>query len=136
LKIPSKFDFRLGFSDFNKTFLLWVQYMEIYLWCFFEDFYITYSLKSFLKGHVLNLKSQFLRWNILAPFEQQNICREEFWKSILHKSFKTNVRISTNFDEWKQQVFPFFRHVWIHSSSRVIWMLWPLGVKFSPISGH
>jgi hypothetical protein len=28
---------------------------------FFEDFYITYSLKSFLKGHVLNWKSQFLR---------------------------------------------------------------------------
>jgi hypothetical protein len=28
---------------------------------FLKDFYITYSLKSFLKGHVLNLKSQFLR---------------------------------------------------------------------------
>jgi hypothetical protein len=33
--------------------------MEMYLWCFFKDFYITYSLKSFLKGHVLNYKSQF-----------------------------------------------------------------------------
>jgi hypothetical protein len=34
LKIPSKFDFRLEFSDFDKIFLLRFQNMEMYLWCF------------------------------------------------------------------------------------------------------
>ena len=33
--------------------------MEIYLWFLYEDFYIAYSLKLFLKDHVLNQKSQF-----------------------------------------------------------------------------
>jgi hypothetical protein len=42
----------------------------------------------------------------------------------LHKSFKTNVRIYTNFDECKQQVLLSIKHVGIHSSSR-IWMLQP-----------
>jgi hypothetical protein len=39
-------------------------------------------------------------------------------------SFKTNVRIYTNFDEWKQPVLLSIRHFWIHSSSR-IWMPQP-----------
>jgi hypothetical protein len=72
------------------------------------------SLKSFLKDHILNFKSQFLKQNILALFGQWNICKEEFWKSILLKYFKTNIRIYTNFDEWNQQVCVSKRHVWIH----------------------
>jgi hypothetical protein len=53
LKIPSKFDFRLGFSDFKKIFFaMSSKYGNLFM-VFFKDFYNTYSLKSFLKGHVL-----------------------------------------------------------------------------------
>jgi hypothetical protein len=41
----------------------------------FTDFYITYSLKSFFEGSCFELEKS------------------------LHKSFKTNARIYTNFDE-------------------------------------
>jgi hypothetical protein len=42
---------------------------------------------------------------MLAPFEQYNICRDEFWKSTLQKFIETNVRIYTNFDEWNNKSF-------------------------------
>jgi hypothetical protein len=54
MKIPSKFDFRLGFSDFDKSFFAMSSKYGNLNMVFFEDFYITYSLKSFLKNHVLN----------------------------------------------------------------------------------
>jgi hypothetical protein len=54
LKIPSTFDFWLEFSDFNKIFFaMSSKYGNLFM-VFFYDFYITYLLKSFLKGHVLN----------------------------------------------------------------------------------
>jgi hypothetical protein len=47
LKIPSKFDFRLEFSDFDKIFLLWVQNMEICLWCFSQIFILLIHWSHF-----------------------------------------------------------------------------------------
>jgi hypothetical protein len=105
-------------------FLLWVQNMEIYLWCVLKIFIllihcwrvIFWTRKVSFWGekylHLLNNRmyversSENLHWQIF---------------------FNTNVRIYTSFDEWKQQVLP-IRYVWIHSSSR-IWMPQPLGVK-------
>jgi hypothetical protein len=49
-------------------------------------------------------------------------------KSIVHKSFKTNIKIFINFDQWNQQVLSFKRHAWIHSSSK-IWKPRPLGIQ-------
>jgi hypothetical protein len=44
----------LGLSDFHKIFFaMSSKYGNVFM-VFFIDFYITYSLKSFLKGHVLN----------------------------------------------------------------------------------
>jgi hypothetical protein len=44
----------LGFSDFDKIiFAMSSKYGNLFI-VIFKDFYITYSLKSFLKGHVLN----------------------------------------------------------------------------------
>jgi hypothetical protein len=54
MKITSKFDSTLGFSDFDKIFFAMSSKYENLYMVFFEDFYITYSLKSFLKDHVLN----------------------------------------------------------------------------------
>jgi hypothetical protein len=54
LKIPSKLDFKLEFTDFDKNFFAMnSKYGNIFI-VFFKDFYITYSLKSFLKDYVLN----------------------------------------------------------------------------------
>jgi hypothetical protein len=54
LKIPFKLFFRLGFSDFNKFFFAMNSKDGNVFMAFFKDFNITYSLKSFLKGHFLN----------------------------------------------------------------------------------
>jgi hypothetical protein len=44
----------LGFHDFNKIFFVMSsKYGNVFMMGF-KDFCITYSLKSFLKGHVLN----------------------------------------------------------------------------------
>ena len=94
----------------------------------FKDFYITFSLKSFLKGHIWTRKVSFWGKTYLYLLNNRIFVERSFEKSIAHKSFKTNVRIHTNFNEWKQYVFLSIRHVWIHSSSR-IWMLQPQGIK-------
>jgi hypothetical protein len=52
LKILHKFDIRLKFSDINKiVFVMNSKYGNSNM-AFFKDFYVTYSLKSFLKGYV------------------------------------------------------------------------------------
>jgi hypothetical protein len=48
VKFSSKFSFRLGFSDFNKIFFaMSSKYGNVFM-LFLKDFYINYSLKSFL----------------------------------------------------------------------------------------
>jgi hypothetical protein len=46
-KFPSKFNFRLGFSDFDKIFLLWIQSIEIYLWYFLMIFILLIHWSHF-----------------------------------------------------------------------------------------
>jgi hypothetical protein len=49
-----KFGFRLNVGDIYKTiFAMSLKHENIFM-VFFTNFYIAYSLKSFLKGHVLN----------------------------------------------------------------------------------
>jgi hypothetical protein len=54
LEIPSKFDFRLGFIDFDKIYFAMNSKYGFLFMVFIKDFYITYSLKFFLNGHILN----------------------------------------------------------------------------------
>jgi hypothetical protein len=61
LKIPSKFNFRLNFSDFYRNSFAMSLKFKILFMVFFTDFHIVYLVKSFFKGHVLNKKIQFLR---------------------------------------------------------------------------
>jgi hypothetical protein len=100
---------KLGFSDFNKIFWLWVQYMEIFLLCFSKVFILLILMMS-----VFEIKHTRTFWTI-------EYLLEGIWKFILKKYFKTNMRIYTEIGEWKQQVFLSIGHVWIHSSSK-IWM--------------
>jgi hypothetical protein len=113
-----------------RFFFIWILNMEIYLCHFFKDFYDNYSLNSFLKGHVLNLEKLVFEMKLICTFRKIEYLRWEFQNSILHKSFKTHIRIYTNFDEWKQQVLLSIKHIGIHSSSK-IWMPQPLGVNRS-----
>jgi hypothetical protein len=50
----SKFYFKLEFSNFHKIFFAMNSKYGYLFMVFSKDFYITYSLKSFLKGHVWN----------------------------------------------------------------------------------
>jgi hypothetical protein len=54
MEILTKLDFKLNISDFNKdSFVMNSNYGNLFM-VFSEDSYFTYSLKSFLKSHVMN----------------------------------------------------------------------------------
>jgi hypothetical protein len=56
--------------------------------------------KNNFSSHKLPKQQSTSFWSIgILGVKQWNICREGFLKSILHKSFKTNIKIYTNFDE-------------------------------------
>jgi hypothetical protein len=53
MEILTKLDFKLNISDFNKdSFVMNSNYGNLFM-VFSEDSYFTYSLKSFLKSHVM-----------------------------------------------------------------------------------
>jgi hypothetical protein len=119
LKIPSKFGFRLEFSDFNKIFFVMSsKYGNLFMVSFWRFLYYLFTKVIFEESY-FELEKSVFEMNHTCTFWTIEYIREEFWKSIQHKSFKTNLRIYTNFDEWKQQVLLSIKHIWIHSSSKI-----------------
>jgi hypothetical protein len=61
LKIPSKFDFRLGFSDFDKIFFaMSLKYGNLFMVFFKEFFYYLLGLRDATHNRWRALKDQIL----------------------------------------------------------------------------
>jgi hypothetical protein len=88
----------------TRFFLLWIQNMEIYLWCILIKKLYYLFIEAIFEGSCFELKKVNFWSETYLHLLNYRIFIEEFWKSTLQKSFKTNIRIYTNFDEWKQQV--------------------------------
>jgi hypothetical protein len=106
-------------TNFNIQYLpcsMWFSPIQVYI-LIVTKYYLLHILDKIFEGSCFEREKSIFEMKHTCTFWTTKCL---FWKSILQKSFKTNLRIYTNF-EWKEQVLLSIRLVWIHSSSK-IWM--------------
>jgi hypothetical protein len=105
----------LNASDFARILLLWVQNKQNFLMVFLKDFCIAYSLNPFWR---VMFETRKVDWGEpYLHYLNKTIFVEKSFEILCNtKYFKTNTRIYTNLDEWKQQasylrnMFEFIHH--------------------------
>jgi hypothetical protein len=94
-----------------RFFLLQIQNMEMYSWCFLKICILLIHWSHFWRVTFWTRKVSFWGETYLHILNNRIFVKRNFENLNCTKSFKTNIRIYTNFDEWKQQVLLSIKHV-------------------------